>query len=413
MKELIKTIIADFHKGGIPQFKKRDLDMPINSGKIVTLIGPRRAGKTYTMFGLMSKIKDITDIVYINFEDERLTIKAEELNKIIESYFELYPNKKKIYFFFDEIQEIPGWEKFIRRVYDTISKDIFITGSSSKLLSKEIAASLRGRTLTYNIFPLSFKEYLNFKGIEKEIHSTRGKAKIFSEYEKYMEKGGFPETIEKEPDFIDKILQSYFEVMLYRDLIERYRITNHIALKFFIKKLIANTARGFSIHKIFNELKSQGVKISKDHLYDFLSYCEDAFILLPVSVFSESLQKQILKKSYSIDVGLSQILSFSLSKDKGRILENIVMLELKRKEKEIYFFKEKHECDFIIKQKDKIIEVLQVCTSINEENREREIGGLKEAMKRFKLKKGVILTIDQEDRIGNIEIIPVWKWLLS
>src|SRR3989338_6978371 len=174
MKELIKTLIADFHKRGIPPFKKRDADIPLHSGKIITIIGPRRAGKTYTLFQLMATIPDMTNILYINFEDERLKIKAEELNLIIEAYFELYPdkNERDIYLFFDEIQEIKQWEKFVRRVYDTITTRIFITGSSSTLLSKEIATSLRGRTVSYEIYPLSFHEFLNFKGVEKDVHST-------------------------------------------------------------------------------------------------------------------------------------------------------------------------------------------------------------------------------------------------
>lgn len=413
MKELIKTMIADFHKLGIPEFKKRELDVPINSGKIITLIGPRRAGKTYMMFQIMSKISDITDILYVNFEDERLELGPGDLNLIIESYFELYPNKKKIYFFFDEIQEVKKWEKFVRRVYDTISKDIFITGSSSKLLSKEIATSLRGRTITYQIFPLSFKEYLDFKGIEKDMYSTRGKSKILSAFENYLERGGFPETVDKNREFSDKILQNYFEVMLYRDLIERYQIGNMVALKFFIKKLIGNSAKDLSVHKIFNELKSQGIKISKDNLYGFLDYCEDSFILIILYIFSESITKQIAKKAYSIDVGLSQILSFTLSKDKGRLLENVVLLELKQKDRKVYFFKEKYECDFLIKQKGRIIQAIQVCLNLNDENREREINGLKEAMKRFKLKGGLILTLNQEAKMGNIVMIPAWKWLLK
>lgn len=414
MKEVLKTIIKDFHKRGVPKFIKRDINIPINSNKLISIIGPRRAGKTYLMYQTISKIKDITNIIYINFEDERLELNSRNLNLILEAYFELYPDKKEkdLFFFFDELQEINGWEKFVRRLYDSFTKNIFITGSSSKMLSKEIATSLRGRTVSYLVLPLSFKEYLKFKNIEEEIHSTKGKAKIISGFKDYLEKGGFPETINMNRELYEKTLRNYFEVMLYRDLVERYDITNPLPLKLFTKKLIANTSKEFSINKIFNILKSEGIKISKDSLYKFLDYCKDAFVLLSINNFSESLNKQTLKKAYSIDTGLSSILSFTLSKDKGRLFENIVLLELKRRFAEIYFYKENLECDFVVKEKNKIAHAIQVCYDLNEENQKGEINGLKEAMKRFSLKKGLILTLDQEDKIGNIKVLPAFKWLL-
>src|SRR3989344_5448295 len=160
LKTILKFIIADFHQRGIPQTIKRDIPIPLDSTKVVTLIGPRRAGKTYMLYQLMDQIEDKTDILYINFEDERLTISPEELQLIIESYFELYPKKEEqnIYIFFDEIQEVKEWEKFVRRIYDTITKKIFLTGSSAKMLSKEIATSLRGRAISYEIYPLSLRD---------------------------------------------------------------------------------------------------------------------------------------------------------------------------------------------------------------------------------------------------------------
>ena len=415
MKDLIKTIIKDFHKRGTPVFTARDIEIPIESGKIITLIGPRRAGKTYLMYQLMSKVKDITNIIYINFEDERLELSAKKLYLIVEAFFELYPEKKEedIIFFFDEIQEVDGWEKFIRRIYDSINKNIFITGSSAKLLSKEIATSLRGRTISYEIFPLSFKEFLNFKDVELDINSTRGRASILNSFKEYMNNGGFPEIIGMDKEVMEKTLQTYFEVMLYRDIAERYDIQNMVPLKVFLKRLLANTSKEFTIHKMFNHMKSEGIKVSKDSLYKYLGYFSDAYILFSLSNFSESGANQIAKKAYSIDVGISQILSFSLSKDFGRILENIVMIELKRKGKEVYYHKGKFECDFIIKEKEKITQAIQVCYSLNNENRERELKGLKEVMKRFKLKSGLIITLDQEEQIENIKVMSVIKWIFG
>lgn len=415
MKDTIKSIIKDFHRRGLPEFISRDIDIPVKSGKVVCVIGPRRAGKTYLMYKVISEIKDITNVIYLNFEDERLDIKAKDLNLIIDAYFELYPDKKEseIFFFFDELQEIEGWEKFVRRIYDTISRNIFITGSSSKLLSKEIATSLRGRTIAYEVFPLSFKEYLRFKGTEEEIHSTKGKAKVISAFNSYVERGGFPETINMERELYDKTLTAYFEVMIYRDIAERHSISNILPLKLFIKHLISNISKEFTIHKIFNAFKSEGLKISKDTLYKFLGYCEEAYILLPISNFSESFSKQTIKKSYSIDTGLSRMVSFALSKDIGRLFENVILLELKRKGNDVFFFNEKGECDFIVKEKDKITMAIQVCYELNENNREREIAGLKNAMKRFGLKKGMIITNSQEQAIDSISIAPAYKWLLG
>ncbi len=415
MKDVIMSIIKDFHKRGLPEFKKRDISVPLGSGKIVSVIGPRRAGKTYLMYQAISGIKDITNVIYINFEDERLDIKAKDLNLIIDAYFELYPDKKEsdILFFFDELQEIDGWEKFVRRLYDTISKNIFITGSSSKLLSKEIATSLRGRTIAYEVFPLSFKEYLYFKGIEEDIHSTKGKAKVNSAFNYYLERGGFPETISMNKEMYEKTITTYFEVMLYKDIVERHGITNVVPIKLFLKKLIAGIAREFTIYKIYNEFKSGGLKISKDNLYKFLGYCEEAYALLPISNFSESLSKQTIKKSYSIDIGLSRMVSFALNKETGRLFENVILLELKRRGKDTYFFTENGECDFVTKEKDKIAEAIQVCYELNENNREREIAGLRNAMKRFGLKRGIIITNNQEQDIGSISIVPAYKWLLG
>ncbi len=193
LKNALKTIIADFHERELPQLIHREINIPLNSNKIITLIGPRRAGKTYMLYQLMSKIKDKTNILYINFEDERLRFKPEELQLIFDAYFELYPEKKEseIYVFFDEVQETEEWQSFVRRIYDTITKNIFLTGSSAKLLSKEIATSLRGRAISYEILPLSFKEYLRFKDAEININSTKGRAMAMNLLEEYLEKG-FP-----------------------------------------------------------------------------------------------------------------------------------------------------------------------------------------------------------------------------
>ena len=424
MKNILKSIIADFHKRESPKYIKRNQMVPVDSNKIITIIGARRSGKTYFLYQLMEKLPsnvERSEIIYINFEDERLNFKAEDLNLILESYYELYPTKKKsLYFFFDEIQNIQNWEKFVRRIYDTVSHNIFITGSSLKLLSKEIATSLRGRSISYEIYPLMFDEYLKFKEIDaSDISSTRNRARIVNTFNLYLYNGGFPETINYDKELRSKTLQSYLDVMIYRDIIERYEVKNPIALKYFIKKSLSNVSNYLSVNKIFNELRSNGIKLSKDSIYEFINYANDCYLFFLVNIYSESVNVQNTndKKLYCIDNGLANMVSFKFSEDKGKLLENVVYLHLKRKGYNVFYFSNKKECDFVIQVGTKIHNAIQVTHEINSTNREREIQGLVEAMKYFKLKSGLILTNDQSEEIESemlkITIKPVWRWVLE
>lgn len=418
MKELFKKIIKEFHEKGIPQIKNRNIDIALNSKKIVTIIGPRRAGKTYLLYQLAKQIKDITDIVYINFEDERYTIKKEHLQQIMDAYLELYPDKKKPYFFFDEIQEINDWEKFVRRTYDTISKKIFLTGSSAKLLSKEIATTLRGRTITYELYPLSFKEYLEFKEISSKMPiTTKEQAKVRHEFNNYLVVGGYPETVFFEDELRERTIKDYSAVMLLRDVIDRYQLRNSLAVSSFYDRCITNYSKELSINKLFNEMKSIGIRITRETLYEFARYFEEAFIVFPLTSYTQNISKKEIKKIYLIDHAIANLSKFRFSENNGRNLENIVFIELRRKELDVYTFKSRGECDFIVKEKGKITKAIQVCYELNNNNKTRELSGLKEAMKRFKLKKGTILTYDQEDIIKTknetIIIKPIWKWLIQ
>ncbi|GAI87241.1 unnamed protein product, partial [marine sediment metagenome] len=272
-KDIIKNLITDFHEKGTPPAKPRLLEIPVNFKKIVALTGVRRSGKTFQLYNVINrlikqKIK-LKNILYFNFEDERIDKNTFVLNNIIESYQELYPeiNLGNCYFLFDEIQNIDGWEKFVRRIYEQISKNIFITGSNSKMLSREISTSLRGRSINYEIYPLNFEEYLNFLGIKINLNSTRSISAIINTFEKFLYGGGFPELISVDNEIKGRVLQEYFNVMIFRDLIERYDITQTAILKYFCKRVIGNSSKEFSVNKIYNEIKSQGYKISKDTIY--------------------------------------------------------------------------------------------------------------------------------------------------
>jgi uncharacterized protein len=419
MKPVIKQIIKEFHLKKPIEIIDREYKIPLDSKKIISLIGPRRSGKTFLLYQLMREIKDKTNILYLNFEDDRLNLEQKDLKLIFEAYFELYPEKKykEIYVFFDEVQEIKGWEKFVRRIYDTITDKIFITGSSAKLLSKEIATNLRGRTIKYDILPLSFREYLKFKRLNESIYTINGKAILLKEFKLYLKKGGFPETVNMVDEIHRKTINEYLDVMIYRDIIERYSVKNINSLNYLIRRVLTNPSGEISINKIYHELKSNGVKVTKDYLYSYIHYLDEAFIISILKNYSESLIKQGIKKVYPIDTSLSMNSLMGTSDELGKLLETICYNELKRQNREIYYFSEKRECDFTIREKNRIIRVIQVCYVLNEKNKNREIEGLIEAMDKFKLKKGLILTLDQEEelKVGEKKILvkPVWKWILE
>ena len=424
-KEQLKQIIRDFHLSENFDVKPRHLQPPIDTKKIITLIGVRRCGKTsilYEMINKLSKTIDKTSILFLNFEDERLELKIDELDLILQSFLELYPQKdlKKCYFFFDEIQNITGWEKFVRRLYDTVSKNIYITGSNSKLLSSEIATSLRGRTLSYEVYPLSFSEYLAFKDIEVDLYSSKSLAYIRNAEVKFLKDGAFPEILFLDEKYANQTLQEYFNVLLYRDLAERYNITNTIALKFFLKRIIASTTKQISINKIYNELKSSGIKIGKNTLYDFLDYIQNIYLAFTLQRYDNSLVNKELgeKKIYTVDIGLNNATEFRFSDNIGKSLENAVFLELKRRGRELFYYRDTNsECDFIVQKGSQIVQALQVTYDMSdEETAKREIKGLLTACKNLNLSHGYIITYESEDEIledgVNIMLTPFYKWAL-
>ncbi|WP_303701336.1 ATP-binding protein [Flexistipes sinusarabici] len=425
-KEVLKRILRDFHLQESYSVLQRDIDIPIEFGKIVTLVGVRRCGKTSILYDIINKISSTAGkakVIFINFEDERLDFSAEDLELILSAYSELYPDNKlsDCFFFFDEIQNVSGWEKFVRRVYDTVSKNIFITGSNSKLLSSEIATSLRGRTLTFEVFPLSFKEFLKFKNIDVDLHSSRQLAYIKNAMGEYLKYGGFPEAVRIDKKYIYKLIQEYFDVVLYKDLVERYGIANTSALKFFLKRILASTTKQISIHKIYNELKSSGFKIGKNSLYQYMDYARSVYLGDILQRYDRSIVNREMgeKKFYSIDVGLNNALEYRFSDDIGKALENIIFWELRRRfDGEIFYFRSNDsECDFVIMDRGRVADAIQVCYDLNDYyTRRREIEGLLDICKKSNLKSGSIITYDTEEEIYvdniYIKIVPFYKYAL-
>ncbi len=426
-KELIKTIITDNQERPLPKIWERALEIPLNSGKIITLTGVRRSGKTYHLFSIIQKLLgrgiNPQKILYLNFEDERLDIKTLKPDIILQSYRELYPNLdlSQSYFLFDEIQELPHWDKFIIRIYNDISKNIYITGFNATLLSKEIATALRGRTITFEVFPLSFREFVKIKKpLLKQLASSKNRALAVNLFEQFTLWGGFPEIITQKELLKSKILQEYFNVMLFKDLIERYQISQPAVLKYFCKRAVGNSGGEFSVNKLYKELKSQGYKIGKDTLYLYQNYIEAIYLVRFIPKYDQSIVKKelSLKKIYVIDQGLGTALDSKLGQDKGRLLETITALELTKSGEDISYSQNHSECDFVITQGGRITKAIQVtCQYEDPKTKEREIKGLKQTCEKFNLKKGTIITIDEEEKLkeGNIkiEVIPGWKYFLD
>ena len=425
-KDQLKNIIVDNQERVFPEGWKRNLEVPLDSGKIITLSGVRRSGKTYHLFNLINRLrsKGFSDekILYINFEDERLSLKVDELDLILQTYQELYPKNKlaDCYFFFDEIQEIDGWEKFVARVYASVSQHIFITGSNAKLLSKEIATALRGRTITFEVYPFSFAEYVDAVSSKLNLYSSKDKANLIHLFDKFMHGGGFPEVIKQKSDLKEKILQEYFNTMVFRDLIERYQITNSSVLKYFCRRVTGASGEEFSVNKVYNELKSQGYQIGKDSLYAFQDYISTIYLARFVPKYSDSVVKSenSLKKSYVIDQGLGSALDYKLAQDKGRLLETTVALELIKTGKQLAYQQDGNECDFVLVEKGKVVNAIQVTMDLTDiETREREVKGLVSACLKFNLNTGIILTYDQSEEIKEngikISVVPAWQYFLS
>ena len=431
--EKIKQYLLDFQERDFLNLKKREIQLR-DSSKIQTVIGARRVGKTYLLF---NKIKELEErgikrkqIIYLNFENPVLNeISYKEIKDIIGLHWSVFPEivNQKLYLFIDEPQSIVRWELAIRELYDNYNCCLFITGSSSKLLSKEIATSLRGRSITTILLPLSFKEFFEFKNVSLDINkiSSKSKSKIINYFEEFLQFGGYPEIVfEEYPNEKLKIIKDYFDMVIYKDLVERYNLKNINLIKWLINSLVNSVSKEASINKLYLNLKSQGLKLSKNTLYEYFSILEDSFFVFPLRKFDYSCRNEGLSipKIYLNDIGFLNLYSL---KNLGQRLENIVFLNLIRQINnspltKINYWKHSSdkEVDFIISEGKKIKSAIQVCYSLSDSNtNEREFGAMLLGLDYFKLKKGVIISNDYEDekRINGktIKIIPCWKWLLQ
>jgi len=424
-KDVVKSLISEFHYRDLPEFIPRQDPVPTNLDKIITLVGPRRSGKTYRLYQIINELlteRKKKSLIFLNFEDERLDFDVNDMDLIIQAYRELYPGQdiSECTFFFDEIQNVEGWEKFVRRLYDSICRRIYLTGSNAKMLSSEIATSLRGRSISYTIYPLSFREFLRFKNIDYNWYVPEIKALVNNALETYIRCGGFPELVHVEDDDIRyRILQEYYQVMLFRDLVDHYRLTNIVALKYFLKRLLASSAKEISVNRIYNDLKSANIRIGKNSLYSFLDYAESIFLIATLPKFSRKLSVREFgeRKIYAIDTGLLNAVVYKFTEDRGRAVEQIVFWELVRRGNKLFFLKNGFECDFITMAPDgEVEEIIQVSATVSDPNTmKRELKGLSAACRNLGLKHGTIVTLDDEDRLKHhgidVDIVPLARFL--
>jgi predicted AAA+ superfamily ATPase len=428
MKAILDNIIDEFHERSLPALVRREAHWAAWRGKATAVIGMRRAGKTWFCYQHMQTLLRAgvakSRMLYVNFEDDRLLPFApSDFQVLLDAYFRKYPNYKSqtCYFYFDEIQRIAGWEAFVRRALDTENAAVCVTGSSSRLLSSEIATSLRGRALAVEIFPYSFREYLVGLEIDPDRKPLGAKMRAIIQHAagNYLRTGGFPEVIGAEDALRRQILRGYVDVVLLRDVVERYRVSNLPALRALVHHFMSAPAARFSVNKFSRDLKSQGVTCGKNDLYAFLAYLNDAFLIheAPIHTRSERVRRVNPRKIYIIDAGLHHAHAFQKTDNWGMLLENIVFMHLRRHgiHPAYYLTERGGEVDFVVEpERAPKPLLLQVCWSLGDPGtKSREINALREAMRELKIDRGTIVTwLDEEAPEHGVEIVPAWKWLL-
>ena len=430
LRNIFQSIIA-LHQEEIPlSLHERSLQLPLNKQRIVTVTGVRRCGKSsllhLTINRLLASGVDKEQILYIGFDDERLAnMDVSDFDEILQAYRLMYPDRplSSVYMFFDEIQIVKGWELFVLRVYKSYCKNVYVTGSTAQMLSGEMSSALRGWPDEYTEYPLSFKEFIAFKGVKANRYTEEGAALMANMFKSYLLTGGFPQAVlaNVETERV-KLLQAYFNTMLFRDMIEHYNISaSPSVVRYFLKRVFNNITKPSSVNNIYNDLKSQGLKLSKDSLYQWLDYACNIFLLHKVPTYSKSILKQStsLSKYYVVDFALAKSVLLPQSEEKGKALENAVYMHLARhlnENEQIYYFNEGAECDFVIANDEGVKELIQVCWELDEFNTPRECGGLCAASAATGCKKASIITCNQAQSIHygdlQINVVAAWDFML-
>jgi len=433
MREIIRSKIVDSLKAPVPTLTRRDIHVPRIEGKAIAVIGMRRAGKTTFMWQTLSDRLaqgfPRESLLYFNFEDERLAgMSAADLGFLVDEYFQLHPGIRdgsRAVFLLDEIQIVTEWEKFARRLLDTENVDLFLSGSSAARLSREVATSMRGRAMEALVHPFSFREYLRHAGSELDTTPDRlpkaGRSALEKHLRTYLKHGGFPEAQGADSRDRRDLLRSYIDVALLRDVVERHGVSQPVALRWMVRQLLSNAGGSFSISKFYRDLKSQGFRIRKDTLHEYLAYLQDAFIVRAVSVATDSERRRMVnpRKAYPVDPGIVALFDSSSSGQVGHCLETCVLLELERRGAEIAYAKTANgfEVDFLARYPDGKAELLQVCANLDDTaTRERELRALLDAKGEHRQASLHLIVLDMPvvlDAPTNITVHSASDWFLS
>ena len=433
---MLSRVLRDYHDREPPQLVRRDLEAEFPAtGKCVTVIGPRRAGKTCFLLQRVGELRRSApgeEVLFIDMDDERLLgLRLEDMDAVLMTFREMYPDSlgRTTHVFLDEVQEVVGWERFVRRLIELEDVRVHITGSSSRLLSTEVATSMRGRSLTYTILPFSLGELLRARGIDHgERMSSEGQARVLGALREYMLYGGFPQVV-MEPRGEAKValLRQLVEIMLVRDIIERHSVRNIAAIRLLLNNLLLAMGREFSVNRFHALARSRGMKVGKNALYEYMRHMEDAFMIVALRRYDPK-PREIqwsIPKVYPIDPGLVAQVQGRSSEDLGRTMECLVALELirrrtKRPWLEAYYWKDPHgkEVDFVLREGPRTAGLIQVCYDLEGMGtRERELKPLAKAADELGCEDLTILTWDRTEELSadghRVKVVPLWRRLLG
>lgn len=430
LRRVFTEMIVNSQELAFREFSPRDVRPESIPGKITVNVGVRRCGKSTLMESRLAMLASQgvprENMVMINFADERLTeLRSGNWNELYEAYYSLYPDKRHretVYFCFDEIQMFPDWELFVERLRRDENCEIYLTGSSAKLLSREIHTALRGRSLSWELFPFSFGEYLVRKGLPRMARGTTAKLKIAHAWNCYKEEGGFPEVFEQSAPTRVRTHQEYFDLLLYRDIIDRYAITQPLVLRQLAKRMLSSVGGQFSLNKISNDFRSAGISVGKETLMQYMEWLEDAYFLfcVPACTASASQRFKLMRKVYCIDHSMLGSLCGSFSELQGQMLENMVFLALRRISREVYYYRTDNglEVDFLAVHpftQEKML--VQVCADMSAEStRVRELRAMTVAMAETGLSESLIIADTSEEEVaevdsGRIRVVPATSFL--
>lgn len=433
ISQVVRAKITEAAQAGTPELTRRRVSLPSLRGKAMCVIGMRRAGKTTFLHqcraDALAQGTAPERLINFSFEDERLAdLRAADLGIIPETHARLFPAaaEKEVTFYFDEIQRVPGWESFARRMMDEGGRKLFLSGSSARLLSREIATSMRGRGWEIVIHPFSFVEYLGHHGhaVPKDMHllTSRQKTALDHAFAEYLICGGFPEAQGLDRNEREELLRGYVDIILLRDVIERHGVANATALRQLVRRLLGAQAGLFSVQKFFAEMKSMGIAVTRDTLHALVAHLEDAFLLHTVTVATDSERRRNVnpRKCYAADMALVHAYDRSGRVNPGHALETAVFIELHRRKSEVGYVKTAsgYEVDFLARCPDGKASLIQVCASIDDPaTREREIRALLEAMSEHRRAEALILVAESRTPFPevpkNIRVQPAWEWMLE